>query len=109
VPPNLRAVARYNAGWFAVEAKLLMPSLELRPLSVAAQENFHAANIGVCRWGDRLIAMVRTVNWVIKDALSYEIRGGDAPSFVACHRALFISAPESRRVSRMVSSKSHTP
>jgi hypothetical protein len=49
VPPNLRAVARYNAGWFVVEAKLLMPSLELRPLSVAAQENFHAANIGVCR------------------------------------------------------------
>jgi hypothetical protein len=77
VPPNLRAVARYNAGWFVVEAKLLMPSLELRPLSVAAQENFHAANIGACRWGDRLIAMVRTVNWVIKDALSYEIRGGD--------------------------------
>lgn len=77
MPPNLRAVARYNAGWFAVEAKLLMPSLELRPLSVAAQENFHAANIGACRWGDRLIAMVRTVNWVIKDALSYEIRGGD--------------------------------
>lgn len=75
VPPSLRAMARYNLGWFAVEAKSLMPSLELRPLNVIALGNFHPANLSICRNGDQLIVMVRSVNWILKDARWYVLQG----------------------------------
>ena len=77
VPDAIRNPARYNSGWYAVPAQSLLPSLQLQPLSVPAPQGFHAANLGVCRWGDRLIVMVRTANWILTDGRYVLLSGQD--------------------------------
>ena len=75
VPPTLRNMARCNAGWYAVPAAALFPTIQCHPLSIASPDGFYPANIGLCRSGDRLIAMLRTVNWYLKDGFWYVLQG----------------------------------
>jgi glycosyltransferase involved in cell wall biosynthesis len=75
VPEHIRNPARYNSGWYAAPAETLFPSLQFHPLSVEAPDGFRPANLSICSYGDGFIAIVRTVNWMLKDGFWYVLQG----------------------------------
>jgi hypothetical protein len=79
VPEHIRAPARYNSGWYAISAQSLLPSLHFHPLSIAAPEGFHAANIAICRRGEAFAMTVRMVNYTLLPSGYFDPHGD--PSF----------------------------
>jgi glycosyltransferase involved in cell wall biosynthesis len=79
VPGYIRFPARYNSGWYAVSAASLLPSLQFHPLSVAASEGFHAANVAICRYGDGFVVAARAVNYNLSPDGYHNKRDRDEP------------------------------
>ncbi len=79
VPGYIRFPARYNSGWYAVSAATLLPSLQFYPLSVAAPDGFHAANVAICRHGDGFAVTTRAVNYILSLDGYHNTRDADQP------------------------------
>jgi FkbM family methyltransferase len=87
-PAHLRALAGCTLGGYAGDAQLLMPSLRFTPLSVECPEGFHPCNTGISRDGNGLIAMVRAVNWLLRDGRYVLMAGHDTYRSHLVHVAL---------------------
>ena len=74
VPQHIRDPARYNSGWYVAPAQSLLPGLRFHALTVEPPDGFHPANISITRYGDGFIALVRAVNWILKDGFWYVLQ-----------------------------------
>lgn len=75
VPANVRGLARYNLRWYTEPAQALMPSLELRSLSIAALDGFKAGNLSILRDKDGFILAARAINYELLESGRYDLHG----------------------------------
>ena len=72
-----REMARSNMFHYHPPLKTLCPSFKSKLIQVEAPEGYIAMNPSVCAHGDKLCAIVRTVNYKIDEHGRYLIRGTD--------------------------------
>jgi tetratricopeptide (TPR) repeat protein len=72
-PAAQRSLARQNLRFYAPPAAELLPSFAPRPVGFEPPAGWRAMNPSVARWGERLMLLQRTVNYVLRDDGSYEM------------------------------------
>jgi hypothetical protein len=76
IPSGTRDLARYNLGFYAQPASAMMPSFTARPIGFTAPEGRWPMNPSVARWGDQIVAVLRTVNYTVTEDGKYERSDG---------------------------------
>ena len=76
VPEQTRALARANLRFYTDRAPQIMPSFSARQVDFTPPDGWKAMNPSVTRFGNQMMMVQRTVNYVISEAGTYDIAGG---------------------------------
>lgn len=76
ISANSRNLARSNLFFYAEAAVETMPSFRARQVGFGAPDYYHPTNPSVARWGEKIILVQRSVNYVLNEDGSYHSTDG---------------------------------
>ena len=75
---NARYIAGQNGTWYSKSATDIMPSTVISHVDFDPPDDYKPMNPSIYRFGNRLMMIQRTVNYIITPAGHYDMRGDDA-------------------------------
>lgn len=76
VPEGTRNLARRNLLYYIQPASVMMPSFAAREVSFTPPEGYHPLNPSVARWGEQIMLVQRTANFILNGDNQYETPNG---------------------------------
>lgn len=67
--------ARHNSTYYALSSQQLMPNTKLQQIDYIPSNNYNPLNPSIANCGDKLCLILRTVNYIITPAGSYDMQG----------------------------------
>lgn len=76
VPQGAHDLARSNLYYYLQPASAKLPSFTARPVGFTPPEGFNPLNPSIARWGDQIVMIQRTGNWIVTDDGHYHVPDG---------------------------------
>jgi hypothetical protein len=76
IPSSPRDLARSNLRAYMQPAAAIMPSFAARPIRFTPPHGYRPMNPSVARWGDRIVLVLRTVNYTVTEDGRYVTPNG---------------------------------
>jgi glycosyltransferase involved in cell wall biosynthesis len=76
IPAGNRNLARSNLLFYVESASTMMPSFVARPVGFTPPDGYQPTNPSVARWGEQIMMVQRTVNYIMTGDNQYETPNG---------------------------------